>query len=115
MLLRSKQYEAAFKDLNQAAQSNPELVPILLDLAWGISRGDVGLTEQLVEIRNDKMRIAFARLLARQGRAPEAAAQLAQTASASDSIKAELIDQLTTKGAYKEAFDIWKTFHSSTD
>ena len=114
VLLRSKQYDAAFKDLNQAAQSNPELVPSLLDLAWGIARGDVGLTEQLVEIRNDKMRIAFARLLARHGRAPEAATQLAQSASVPDSTKVELIDQLTTKGAYKEAFDIWKTFHTDS-
>jgi tetratricopeptide (TPR) repeat protein len=114
VLLRNKQYEAAFKDLNQAAQSNPELVPSLFDLAWGIARGDVGLTEQLVEMKNDKMRIAFARLLARHGRAPEAAAQLAQAASVPDSIKAELIDQLTTKRAYKEAFDIWKTLHTDS-
>ncbi|HEY6232428.1 MAG TPA: tetratricopeptide repeat protein, partial [Pyrinomonadaceae bacterium] len=114
VLLRNRQYEAAFKDLNQAAQSNPDLVPGLLDLAWGIARGDVALTEQLVEFRNDKMRIAFARLLARQGRAAEAAAQLAQSGSVTDATKTELVDQLTTKGAYKEAFEIWKTFHSAT-
>src|SRR6476661_9111452 len=74
VLLRSGQYDAAFVDLNQAAQSNPDLIPILLDLAWGISRGDVKLTEELTQINGDKMRIDFAKLLARRGKAPEAIA-----------------------------------------
>src|ERR1043166_10313592 len=47
VLLRNRQYEAGFKDLNEAAQSNQELVPALIDLAWGLSRGDVKLTEEL--------------------------------------------------------------------
>lgn len=111
VLLRSKQYEAGFKDLNQAAKSNPKLIPNLLDLAWGLSRSDVALTEQLVELNGDKMRIAFAKLLARHGRAPEAVAQFVQAHDVSDSIKGELIDQLSAKGAFKEAFVIWKTLH----
>lgn len=111
VLLRSKQYEAGFKDLNQAAKSNPELIPNLLDLAWGLSRGDVTLTEQLVELKGDKMRIAFAKLLARQGKSQEAVAQFVQAHDVSDSVKSELIDQLSAKGAFKEAFVIWKTLH----
>lgn len=109
VLLRNKQYEEAFKDLNQAAQSNPELVPPLLDLAWGLSRGDSALTEQLVEVRGDKMRLAFAELLARQGKAQEAVAQFAQAKDVSDAVKGELVDILSAKGAFKEAFTIWKT------
>ena len=109
VLLRSKQYEAGFKDLNQAAKSNPELIPNLLDLAWGLSRSDVALTEQLVELKGDKMRIAFAKLLARQGKSQEAVAQFVQAHDVSDSVKSELIDQLSARGAFKEAFVIWKT------
>ncbi len=48
VLLRAGQYEAAFADLNMAAQSNPELVANLIDHAWGVTRGDEQLTEQLV-------------------------------------------------------------------
>src|SRR6185436_6183430 len=76
VLLRSGQYDAAFADLNQAAQSKPDLIPILIDLAWGISRGDVKLTEQLTQMKGEKMRLAFARLLARRGKGPEAIEQL---------------------------------------
>lgn len=107
-LLRSQQYEAAFNDLSQAAQSNPELIPSLIDLAWGIARGDVKLTEQLAQIRGDKMRIAFAKLLARHGKAAEAIAQFGGAGNVPEAIRREMIDQLLAKGAFKEAFDLWK-------
>ena len=114
-LLRSGQYEAAFNDLNLAAQSNPELIPSLIDLAWGLSRGDVKLTEQLAQIKTDKMRLVFAKLLARQGRARDALAQFDGAANVPEAIRRELIDQLLAKGAFNEAFDIWKSISGPKD
>ena len=113
VLLRKGEYEAAFADLRQAAQSNPELVPNLIDLAWSISRGDMKLTEQLAQIKGDKMRIAFARFLARHGKANEAMTQFADAGNVPDAIKRELIEHLLAKGAFKEAFEIWKLTHGS--
>ena len=63
VLLRSGQYEAAFRDLNDAAQSNPELIPTVVDLAWNISGRDPALTEKLARIQAPKTRIVFAKLL----------------------------------------------------
>jgi hypothetical protein len=111
VLLRKGEYEAAFNDLNRAAQSNPELIPSLIDLAWSVSRGDVKLTEQLAQINGDKMRIAFARFLARHGKAKEAITQIDDAGNVPDAIKRELVEQLLAKGAFKEAFDIWKVTH----
>src|SRR6185295_4926742 len=108
VLLRSGKYDEAFVELNQAAQSNPDLIPILMDLAWGISRGDVKTTEQLTQINGDKMRIAFARLLARRGVAQEAVAQLRSVGNVPEAIRREMIDQLVAKGAFTEAFALWK-------
>jgi len=111
VLLRRGEYEVAFKDLSQAAQSNPELVPSLIDLAWSISRGDVKLTEQLAQIKDDKMRIAFARFLTRHGKAEEAFTQFADAGNVPDAVRRELVEQLLAKGAFKEAFNIWKRAH----
>jgi Tfp pilus assembly protein PilF len=108
VLLRSGKYDEAFLELNQAAQSNPDLIPILMDLAWGISRGDVKTTEQLTQINGDKMRIAFARLLARRGVAQEAIAQLRNVGSVPEAVRREMIDQLLAKGAFKEGLALWK-------
>lgn len=109
VLLRKGEYEAAFNDLNHAAESNPELVPSLIDLAWGIARGDVKLTEQLAQIEGDQKRIAFARLLARRGKAEEALAQIERASIVPEAIKRELVEQLLGKGGFKEAFAIWKS------
>jgi len=111
VLLRSGQYEAAFNDLSQAAQSNPELTPTLIDLAWGISRGDVKLTEQLAQINTGKKRLAFARLLARRGKAKEAMVEFGEAGSVPEAIKSELIEQLLAKAAFREAFEIWRVDH----
>lgn len=111
VLLRSGQYEAAFNDLSQAAQSNPELIPSLIDLAWSVSRGEVKLTEQLAQIKGDKMRIAFARFLVRHGKANDAIAQFVDAGNVPDAISRELVEQLLAKGAFKEAFEIWKLTH----
>lgn len=111
VLLRKGQYEAAFADLSQAAQSNPELIPSLIDLAWSVSKGDVNLTEQLAQIRGDKMRTAFARFLARHGKAKEAITQFGEAGNVSEAIQRELVEQLLAKGASKEAFDLWKAVH----
>lgn len=116
VLLRSGQYEAAFADLRQAAQNNPDLVPNLIELAWGISRGDVALTEQLAQINDDKLRIAFAKVLVRRGLAPEAIAQLRQVRNIPETTKLELVDQLIEKKAFQEAFALWSnTFETANE
>jgi hypothetical protein len=108
VLLRSGRYDEAFVDLNLAVRSNPELAPTLIDLAWNLSKGDVKLTEQLAQIDREKMRIAFAKFLARQGKATEAVAQIRGIATLPDEVSHELLERLVAKGAFKEAFDVWQ-------
>lgn len=108
LLLRAGQFEAAFKDLDQAAESNPELVPSLIDLAWSLSNGDAKLAEQLVQVKTGKMRIAFAKFLARQGKGKEAIEQFRAAGSVDEDIRRDLVAQLLAKGAFTEAFEIWK-------
>lgn len=108
LLLRTGQYEAAFTDLNQAARSEPELIPNLIDLAWAVSKGDSKLTEQLAQINTEQMGIAFARFLARQGNATETLTQFHAIRVVPGGIRRELVEQLLAKDAFKEAFEIWK-------
>jgi hypothetical protein len=109
VLLRSGQYEAAFKDLNQASRSEPELIPNLIDLAWSMSKGDPKLTEQLAQVDTDRRRIAFARLLVRHGNATESLAQFKAIRLVPGEIRGELLGQLLAKDAFKEAYEIWKS------
>lgn len=108
LLLRAGHYDAAFKDLNQAAHSNPDLIPGLIDLAWNLSKADPTLTEQLGQINTDNRRLAFARFLARQGRPKEAIAQFRMVGMVHEEVRREFVEQLMAKGAFEEAFEIWK-------
>ena len=108
LLLRMGRYQEAFADLRQATASNRDYLPSLIDLAWALSRGDPKTTAQLVEINDDRTRIAFARFLARQGKAAEALEQYRFAASSvSEENQRDLVRQLIAAKAFREAFEIW--------
>lgn len=113
LLLRAGQVDQAFKDLSQAAKSNPERLPALIDLAWNISKGDPNLTAQWSQINSDQGRIAFAKFLARQGKPAEAVAQLRAVGMVADDTRRELVEQLLAKGGFNEAFELWKAGQGS--
>lgn len=109
LLLRFGRFDEAFADLRMAARSNPELTANVIDLAWGISKGDMGETERLVQIESDRMRLAFAHFLARKGRGAEALIQFQATAESTSKDRRELVQKLINAGAFREAFAIWQT------
>ncbi|MEK6280431.1 MAG: tetratricopeptide repeat protein [Acidobacteriota bacterium] len=114
LLLRTGQIESAFEDLNQAALSRPELIPRMIDLAWSLSQRDPVRAEQLIQIKTSQMRIAFAKLLAREGRAKEAVSQFNAAGIAGDDVQSDLIQRLLQTGAYREAYDVWRDATSAS-
>jgi hypothetical protein len=107
-LLRQRRFDEAFADLHQAAASNADFIPNLIDLAWGISRGDVAATVELAQVTSNQRRAAFAGFLARKGKAKEAAAQFALVGDASDETRRQLVRELISSKSFAEAFEIWK-------
>ncbi len=71
LLLRMGRANDAFTDLRTAAVANPRYAPNLIDLAWGISRNDLETAKALLDIKNDKERLALIRYLARNGKGRE--------------------------------------------
>src|SRR6266851_1586926 len=107
LLLRMGHYPEAFADLRQAALSNRDFLPNLIDLAWGLSRGDVKTTEQMVQLSDDRARIALALFLAKHGQAREAVDQFhLAAASATEENKLDFQRQLIDANAFKEAFEL---------
>ena len=113
VLLRQGRYDDAFADLRQAAKSNPDLQLNLIDLTWGISKFDPKLTEQILQIDNEQMRVAFARFLARKGLGPEALDQFRRCAYVSPQIRKEMVYNLIAKKSFREAFAIWSNGSSA--
>lgn len=106
-LLRQGRFGGAFADLRHAAASNPDYIPTLIDLSWGISKGDQQVAEDYAQITTSRMRLAFAEFLARQGKGREAVEQFALAGAVSDQTRHELVRHLISVNAFKEAFQIW--------
>ncbi len=113
VLLRKGEYEAAFNDLSQAAQSNPELLPNLIDLAWGVSRGDVRLTEELAQIKSDKMRIAFTRFLAQRGKGEGSSRPICGRGERSRGDRARVRRTIAGKGCFQRSLRDLESYASS--
>ena len=64
LLLRMNRPNEAFTDLRQAATANQKYLPNLIDLAWGISKGDLKTAQSLIKVSNDNERLALIRYLA---------------------------------------------------
>lgn len=108
--LRMGQYADAFADLRAAAASKKSLLPSLIDLAWGLGRGDVKAAEHLIQVNNDQDRLMFALFLAKKGRGHECLEQLRLLGTPlSDENRHELVQQLIAGRAFRAAFELWRT------
>jgi len=109
VLLRMRRPEEAFAELRKAAAANPKYTANLIDLAWGISGGDLKTTEAALEIKDDATRLELIRLLARNGKGKEVVDQLrSMSIPLSAEKQNEVVRLLFTAKAYREAFDLWR-------
>jgi len=107
-LLREGRLEEGFADLRYAAANDPDYIPTLIDLSWGISKGDQKVAEEYAQITTSDMRLAFAEFLARRGKGREAAEQFALAGAVTEKRRDDLIRYLISANAFEEAFHIWR-------
>ena len=111
LLLRMGETDAAFNELRAAAASNPELLPNVIDLAWGIYRADVNAVLVAVPPKTDAARIELAIFFARHQQSSIAADQFL-AARAAPARKAEvLLGALLTVRAFGDAYRVWARMH----
>ena len=115
LLLRMRRPVDALAELRQASTANPAYTPNLIDLAWGISNGDIKTTEAALEIKDDTTRLALIRLLAQKGKGREAVDQInSLTTHLSVEKEIEIARLLLAAKAYREAFDLLRVASNNT-
>lgn len=108
LLLRMQRPDEAFADLRKAANSDPDLIPSLIDLSWNLARFDARQAAQLGGLDTPKLHLAFAKYLARMNRPVEALEQRRMAGDMREEEKRELISQLLAVNAFSEAHDVWR-------
>src|SRR5258708_2668515 len=111
LLLRMNQIDQAFAELRRAASESSELLPNVIDLAWGVYGGDVNTVLTIVPPETDAARLELAIFFARHQQSSIAADQFL-AAKVAPARKAEvLLAELLTSRAFGDAYRVWAPMH----
>ena len=109
LLLRMGRTEAAFAEMRRSAESDPVLLPALIDLAWGVFKGDAAAVKSAVQPRSSDSRLMLAQTFARRGKPAEAVALFREAGEVTALGRRELVTELITAKDFSEAYEVWSS------
>jgi Tfp pilus assembly protein PilF len=111
LLLRMGQIDQAFDELRAAASSNPELLPNVIDLAWGIYHGDASAVLAAVPPQTDTARLELAIFFARHQQSAAAADQFLAAKNTRSTKSEAVLAELWNARAFGDAYRVWARMH----
>jgi tetratricopeptide (TPR) repeat protein len=118
ILFRDGRYDEAFAELQLGVASNPNLFAGMLDLGWLASGGDVGLFIKFLNPQTRMHRFEVGLFLASKGIGRETAKQIEELGAPQNEQERDLtnkvISELIARANFADAFDVWRTGHSSS-
>jgi tetratricopeptide (TPR) repeat protein len=113
LLLRQGDVEAAFQELRFAAERDATLLPNVIDLAWGIAKGNPQQTVALIKPDHDRARMALAIFLAARKQPEVALEQFRSVAKPSVEDANQFTERLIESRFFADAHEIWRKSHCS--
>jgi thioredoxin-like negative regulator of GroEL len=109
LLLRMGRTEEAFGEMRRAAESDPMLLPALIDLTWGVFKGDATAVRSAVQPRSTDSRLTLAKTFARRGKPAEAVALFREAGDMTAEGRRALVTELITAKHFTEAYEVWSS------
>jgi tetratricopeptide (TPR) repeat protein len=109
LLLRTGRTGEGFAEMRRAADSDPTLLPTLIDLAWGLFKGDAAAVKSAVQPRSTDSRLTLAKTFARRGKPAEAVALFREAGEVTADKRGELVRELITARHFREAYEVWSS------
>jgi hypothetical protein len=111
ILLRAGERDEAFKELALAGRSNPTLMPGIIDLAWGLSGGNVQFVEQALSPQSEEAYQALGQYFRNRGEVAAAIAMYASAGGAAGRERRTYLSELIAAKRFKEASGLWAIEH----
>lgn len=109
VLVNEGHVDEGFLELRRAAQSDPSLLPSVVEKAWSAYRGEAKEVMRVVEPQTNAARLSLARFFVSKGSVPEALELLAAAGNDTDQDRHEMIVQLVEAHRYRDASIVWRT------
>lgn len=111
LLIRAGRYDVAFGELRLAAESDPSLLPAVIDLAWRFSGGKTDYVIRAIQPRSPESYQALADYFSKHGESSAAAAMLGAAGDPADPSRRAYIATLIAARDFRTAFTLWSKHH----
>jgi tetratricopeptide (TPR) repeat protein len=106
-LFRQGEIEAGLAEMRRAGQSDPDLFPVFVDLAWGAFAGDAARVVAVVKPEKPAEYLALGRYLLKKEKVSEAVTQFRAAGDLSAPEREKLIQDYIGAKAFREAYALW--------
>ena len=109
LLLRTGRTAEAFAEMRRAAESDPTFLLTLIDLAWGVFKGDAVAVQSAVQPQTTGSRVTLANILAKRGKPAEAIAVFRDAVNATSADHRQMVAELIAAKHFSEAYKLWSS------
>lgn len=107
ILVRSGQRDEGFKELSLAGESNPTLLPAIIDLVWQVSRGDAQSVIRAIHPQRAESYLALAQYLRKKNVIDSALAMYMAAGNVAEEDRRAYVAELIAGGHFREAYSLW--------
>ncbi len=109
LLVRAGRNDEGFAELRLAGESNPALLPSIIDLAWQISRGDAEAVKRFLAPQTPRAYLALGDYFKKQRQTADAVAMFTAAGNSADAAGArkQFVNELINWNEFKAAYQLW--------
>jgi len=111
MLVRSGQLDEGFRELRRAGDSDPRLLPTVIDLAWQLSGGDSEFVKRTIQPQSPDSCKALAEYFKKRGKVTDAIEMFRAAGDTARQERLLFLEELVTARRFNEAAVLWSMDH----
>ncbi len=111
ILLRSGHRDEGFRELRRSGESDPRLLPAIIDLAWQLSGGDIEFVKRTIQPQSPEFYKALAEYFKKRGRVTEAIEMFRAAGGAAEDERRLFLEELVSARRFNEAAVLWLMDH----
>jgi len=113
LLLRAGRYDEALAELRRASVIRPAFAQQVIDLTWGIYKGDARAVESVIQPQTPAARMALAVYFAQRAKGEDAIRLFRESSPVADKDRRSLLAALLASKQFLQAYDVWASFHGT--